>query len=272
MSSQLLVFKLILFQHRVVSVVQIIFFSVVSNLFSFNFWGFIFFMNSCWVFFSVCFQVWVLFDIISCWHKQYFHLLLHLILKLLTLCVSSCAACICLLTLFHYFYLFQEYLRAPVISTSAGFRSTCSAATWSSARGRTAAGLWTCRWSRPMSLDTSPTESGTSWVRARKLLQEREAEMLFFICFWWPCPESTFLLMGSSHSNIKSSGDLIYDLMLGDQVWLVLTGSRSGSSTASLWSCFVLGDIVTLKQERDKQTVDWKLKNSSLKYHHMLEL
>lgn len=76
-------------------------------------------------------------------------------------------ACVCSFFLSSSLSLFQEYLRAPVTSTSAGFRSTCSAATWSSAPGRTAAGLWTCRWSRPTSPDTSPTESGTSWVRAR---------------------------------------------------------------------------------------------------------
>lgn len=165
---------LLLFCLRVVG--QIIFFFVVYNLFSFSFWGFIFFMNSSWVFFCILSLYFINLLWSYCW--PCFCAFSHTALNF-----SSPPQGLSLLFPFHSFLsLLQEYLRAPVTSTFAGFRSMCSAATWSSARGRTAAGLWTCRWSRLTSPDTSPTESGTSWVRAHELLQKNhEAEMLFFL-------------------------------------------------------------------------------------------
>lgn len=165
-----------------------------SDLFPLNFWIFIFFMNSSGLFISVLFYVFTSVSGLDLQptHKQCFHLLspfsklvdlifVHFFLNSL---ISSPPPHSFYFTFNPFLSFLQGYLRAPVTSTFAGFRSTCSAATWSSARGRTAAGLWTCRWSRPMWPDTSPMESGTSWVRAEETLFGRHVFSGFCLRPW----------------------------------------------------------------------------------------
>lgn len=97
----------------------------------------------------------------------------------------------------------QVFWRVRVTLTCVGSRSTCRNATWSSAPGPTTAGCWTCRCGRWTFPRTSPTESGTSWVRQKTHTHTLSYALSAHVPFSFSLPFSYHALLSFFHLTVS---------------------------------------------------------------------